>query len=81
MLLENLMADALLEIEASPPGAAAARLSEFRIGMIRVPQNGNARDLRCSLFENFEDLSRQFVIDQSDSGDISARPCVQISWK
>ena len=53
---------------------AALRLSELRIGVIRIPQNGDARHPRRGVFEQLDGLSGQHVVDESEAGDVSSRP-------
>src|ERR1700688_3644908 len=42
--------------------------------MIRIPQNGYAGHRRHRVFEQFNRLSSQHVVDISEAGDISSRP-------
>ena len=51
----------------------ALRLSKLGIGMIRIPQNGDAGCRRHRVFEQLDRLSSQLVVDPSDAGDVASR--------
>ena len=52
----------------------ALGLAKLGIGVIRIPQNGDARHPRRRVFEQLDRLSGQQVVDEREAGEVSSRP-------